>query len=115
MYLMENNELNPAAQPKPSFIIPEKIPEAESIFFMGIISIAIGCLGIIPAIMALNKAPKAKMIYQANPRKYSSESYSQLKTGTVLAWVGLGLNILLFLFFIVYLFVVIGLGIADNF
>lgn len=106
-----NSEQKPFSRP---FIIPETLPESENIMLMGILSIVTGCIGIIFSIIALRKVPEAKALYLSNPGKYSSESYGKVKTGEACAWVGLALNIIGFLFAIVYFFFIVAMSTGNR-
>lgn len=105
---MENieNQQSSTSSSRP-FILPEPIPESQTIMILGIASILVGCLGIIPAIMAINKAPQARRIYAANPSKFTSESLSQLKSGVACAWIGLILQLFSIIGLFIYIIVVI--------
>lgn len=73
----------------------QKLPNATAVLILGILSI-IGCcfyfVGIIFSIIALVLAKKDKALYALNPGLY--DNYSNLKTGRILAIVGLVLNII---------------------
>ena len=74
----------------------QKLPNSTLILILGILSI-IGCCfwgfpGIILAIIVLVLSKKATTVYLESPELYSG--YQNVKTGKILAYVGLGLSIL---------------------
>lgn len=72
----------------------QKLPNATLILVFGIASIVLACcsgfIGIVLGIIALVLAKKAKDTYLQNPEIYSD--YSNVKTGRVLAIIGVVLN-----------------------
>ncbi len=73
----------------------QKLPNATAVLVLGILSI-VGCcvyaLGFVFSIIALVLAKKDMALYHANPEAY--DNYSNLKTGRILAIVGLVINII---------------------
>lgn len=73
----------------------QKLPNATAVLVLGILSI-IGCcvyaVGIIFSIVALVMAKKDMALYAANPDAY--DNYGNLKTGRILAIIGLIINII---------------------
>jgi len=73
----------------------QKLPNATAVLILGILSI-VGCcfyfVGIIFSIVALVMAKKDMALYALNPGGY--DNYSNLKTGRILAIIGLILNII---------------------
>jgi uncharacterized membrane protein HdeD (DUF308 family) len=73
----------------------QKLPNATAVLILGILSI-VGCcfyaVGIIFSSVALVLAKKDMALYAANPSGY--ENYSNLKTGRILAIIGLIINII---------------------
>jgi uncharacterized membrane protein HdeD (DUF308 family) len=73
----------------------QKLPNATAVLVLGILSI-VGCcfyaVGIIFSIIALVMAKKDRALYALNPEGY--DNYSNLKTGRILAIIGLVLNII---------------------
>ncbi len=72
-----------------------RLPNATAVLILGILSIpgcCFYCIGLVFAIIALVLAKKDKALYEANPEGY--DNYSNLKTGRVLAIIGLVLNII---------------------
>lgn len=72
----------------------QKLPNATAVLVLGILSI-LGCcfyaLGIVFSIIALVMAKKDMALYAINPAGY--DNYGNLKTGRILAIIGLVLNI----------------------
>ena len=80
----------------------QKLPNSTLILILGILSI-IGCccygiLGIILAIVTLVLAKKATETYLVSPEIY--QGYQNVKTGKILAYIGLGLSIIYILLII---------------
>ena len=87
----------------------QQVPNSTLILVLGILSI-IGCcfygfVGIILAIVTLVLAKKATRIYAENPEIYTG--YQNVKTGKILAYVGLSLSII-YLIMIVAAFIIFG-------
>jgi hypothetical protein len=72
-----------------------KLPNATAVLVLGILSI-LGCcfyaIGIVFSIIALVMAKKDMALYALNPEMY--DNYSNLKTGRILAIIGLVINII---------------------
>lgn len=79
-----------------------KLPNTTLIIVLGIASIVLcwcyGILGIILSVVALILANQSAKLFNANPEMYTD--YSSVKTGKVLAIIGLVLNILVILMFL---------------
>nr|WP_299338346.1 CCC motif membrane protein [Allomuricauda sp.] len=83
----------------------QPLPGASTVLTMGILSIVgtlvcCGPFGAIFSIIALVKAKSATDLYLANPENYSD--YSNIKTGKILAYVGLGLSLVYLVLTILY-------------
>lgn len=80
----------------------QKLPNATLILVLSIASIVLCCfyglLGIILSIIAIILANKSIQQYNINPQDYSN--YNSIKTGKIIAIVGLVINIMVLLFFI---------------
>ncbi|MEL4308733.1 CCC motif membrane protein [Joostella sp. CR20] len=79
----------------------EKLPNATLIIVLGILSFLCCCFygsGIITSGVALFLANNSQKKYAENPELYSN--YSTIKTGKVIAIIGLVLNILAIIFFV---------------
>ena len=73
----------------------QKLPNALAVLILGIISIPACCvygLGLVFGIIALVLAKKDTALYLANPEGY--DNYSNLKTGKLLAIIGIVINVL---------------------
>jgi len=90
----------------------QKLPNATAVLILGILSIITCCcygvLGIILGAVALFLASQDTKLYLANPELYTN--YNNLKTGKILAYIGIALSVL-YLIFIVWLILSFGL---DN-
>lgn len=94
----------------------QKLPNATAVIILGILSILTCCcygvLGIILGIIALVLAKKDTQLYLENPELYSN--YSNIKTGKILAYIGIALSVLTAIYFI-WLFATFGLeGMQDQ-
>ncbi|MEW7292774.1 CCC motif membrane protein [Aquimarina sp. 2304DJ70-9] len=88
----------------------QTLPNSTLILVFGILSI-VGCccyglLGLIFAIVALVLAKKATALYTENPELY--EGYNNVKTGKILAIIGLILSAI-YLIFVIITFATIGM------
>ncbi|ALM07543.1 membrane protein [Sediminicola sp. YIK13] len=87
----------------------QKLPNATMIIVLSIASIVLcwcyGLLGLILAVIALILANKSVNLYKTSPELYID--YSTIKTGKVLAIIGLVLNIL-FILMIVWIIAMVG-------
>lgn len=93
----------------------QKLPNSTLILVFGIISIVTCCcygvLGLIFGIIAMILANKATKLYMENPELY--EGYNNVKTGKILAIIGIILNVL-YLGYTIFLFSTIGMeGIQE--
>ncbi|TMM53930.1 DUF4190 domain-containing protein [Maribacter algarum] len=80
----------------------QKLPNVTVIIVLGIASIIFcwcyGVLGLLLSIVALVLAAGSKKVYLEGPENYSD--YGGLKTGKIIAIIGLILNVLVLLFFV---------------
>lgn len=87
----------------------QKLPNSTLILVFGIISIVTCCcygvLGLIFGIIAMVMAKKATALYMASPEQYSG--YQNVKTGKILAIIGIILNVL-YLIYTIWLFATLG-------
>lgn len=89
----------------------QKLPNAALILILSIGSLlccCIGGIGVIPAIIALVLANKSIKIYKAEPELY--DNYNSIKTGRIIAIVGIVLNIA----YLIYTIVVIAIYGIDG-
>ena len=93
----------------------QKLPNATLILVFGIVSIVTCCcygiIGLIFGIIAIVMAKKATALYLENPEQYTG--YSNVKTGKILALVGIILNAI-YLVWTIYLFATIGFDGVMN-
>ena len=87
----------------------ERLPNSTLILVLGILSILTCCcygvLGLILGIIALVMANKATALYMENPEQYTG--YQNVKTGKLLAIIGIVLNVL-YLGYVIYMFAAFG-------
>ena len=93
----------------------QKLPNSTLILVFGIISIVTCCcygiIGLIFGIIAVVLAKKATALYMENPENY--EGFNNVKTGRILAIIGIVLNVL-YLGYTIFLFSTLGLeGIQE--
>jgi hypothetical protein len=89
--------------PRPQQVLPA-LPNATAVLVLGILSIVV-CF--ITGIIALVLANKDMALYNANPGVYSPSSLSNIKTGRICAIVGIALQLvglIIYIIFIVALF-----------
>lgn len=89
--------------PNPHQVLPS-LPNATAVLVLGILSIVV-CF--ITGIIALVLANKDLALYNANPGAYSASSLSNIKTGRICAIVGISLQlvgIIIYIIFIVAIF-----------
>jgi|SRR5690606_2922057 len=83
----------------------QNLPGANTVLVMGILSVVgtlfcCGPFGAIFSIIALMQAKSANRLYLENPTAYAD--YSLMKTGKVLAYIGLILSLIMLVLFIIY-------------
>ncbi len=87
----------------------QKLPNSTLILVFGIVSIVTCCcygiLGLIFGIVAIVMAKKATALYLENPEQYTG--YSNVKTGKILAIIGIILSFL-YLIYVIWIFATIG-------
>lgn len=114
---MEQNDQSGLNQFSPMPPFQGALPNATAVLVLGIASI-VGCLcygivGLICAIIALVLASKDLKMYNANPSAYTQNSYNNLKTGRICAFIGIGLSALYFIMLIIAI-VLLGTGIISH-
>ncbi len=87
----------------------QKLPNSTLILVFGIISIVTCCcygvLVLIFGVIAIVLAKKATATYLASPEQYSG--YQNVKTGKILAYIGIALNVI-YLIYTIWLFATLG-------
>ncbi|MBO0341627.1 MAG: CCC motif membrane protein [Bacteroidota bacterium] len=83
----------------------QPLPGASTVLTMGILSIVgtlicCGPFGAIFSIIGLVKAKTATQLYESSPESYTD--YSNVKTGKILSYVGLGLSLISLVIVILY-------------
>ena len=98
--------LDPGVKNSDSTIVGERIPNANAVLTLGILSI-VGCVfyilpGLICGIIALSLYPKVKRCYLTDPARFEA-SYKNAKGGFVCAIIGTSLAALYLILFLVAL------------
>lgn len=96
----------------------QPLPGASNALTFGILSIVLtlfccGPFGAIFSIIGLSNASKAESTYRMNPDQYSG--YENVKTGKILAYIGLALAAILLVFTIIYFGLIIAFFTAGDF
>ncbi len=95
----------------------ETLPNSIGILVMGILSIVLcwcyGIPGIALGIISLVMSKKAFELYESSPGKYTEASFKNVKTGKILAFVGLGVSAL-YIIYVIAMFVIAGSGGFGN-
>lgn len=95
----------------------QPLPGASTVLTMGIISIigslvCCGPFGAIFSIIALVKAKTANQLYLQSPESYTD--YSNVKTGKILAYIGLALSLISLVLIIIYFGFIIAMITAGE-
>jgi len=81
----------------------QKLPNATLILVFGILSILTCCcygiVGLVLGIIAVVMAKKATLVYNQNPEIYTD--FKNVKTGKILAYVGIVLSVLYIVFVVI--------------
>jgi len=96
----------------------QPLPGASTVLTMGIISIvgSLICCGPFAAIFSiigLVKAKNAEKLFHDNPELYSD--YSNVKTGKILCYIGLGLSLIMLILGIIYFCVIFAMIASGDF
>lgn len=93
----------------------QKLPNSTVILVFGIVSIVTCCcwgvIGLIFGIIAMVMAKKATALYLENPEQYTG--YQNVKTGKILAIIGIVLNVL-YLGYTIWLYSTLGFDGVMN-
>lgn len=95
----------------------EPLPGASTALTMGILSlvgtlVCCGPFGAIFGIIGLNNARKAERLYREEPGRFSG--YENIKSARILSYIGIGLALLMLIFYILAFGVVIALITTGN-
>ncbi|TXG39425.1 CCC motif membrane protein [Seonamhaeicola maritimus] len=95
----------------------QKLPNSTLILVFGILSIVTCCcygiIGLILGIIAIILANKATKVYAENPEAYTG--YSNVKTGKILAIIGVVLSAI-YVAYVIFLFATVGYaGIMEQY
>jgi len=85
--------------PNPQQVLPS-LPNATAVLVLGILSIVV-CF--ITGIIALVLANRDIALYNANPGTYSASSLSNIKTGRICAIVGISLQLVGLIIYIIFI------------
>ncbi len=96
----------------------QPLPGASNVLTMGILAIVLsficcGPFGSIFGFIALSGAKKAEKLYLENPQEYTG--YDNVKTGRILAYIGLAIAALMLIFWILYFGVIIAMITSGGF
>lgn len=97
----------------------QPLPGASNAMTFGILSIVLslfccGPFGAIFSFIGLSNAKKAEQAYQADPEAYLT-GIDNVKTAKILSYVGIGLAIVMLIFWILYFGVIIAMITSGNF
>jgi magnesium-transporting ATPase (P-type) len=107
---MEEQPQQPGTEEKYQLPVPENLPNATTVLVLGILSIVFSfwyfsIIGIILGIITLVLANKDMQLYAADKKRYSLNSFNNLKAGRTCAIIGLVVAIIIF---IIVLLVILG-------
>lgn len=105
---MEQNQQDYLSQ-NPLQVQPP-LPNATAVFVLGILSIVV-CF--ITGIIALVLANKDMALYNANPGAYSPSSLSNIKTGRICAIIGIALQLVVIIAYIIFIVIMVS-AVATN-
>ncbi len=105
---MEQNQQDYLSQ-NPLQVQPP-LPNATAVLVLGILSIVV-CF--ITGIIALVLANKDMALYNANPGAYSPSSLSNIKTGRICAIIGIALQLVAIIAYIVFIVIMVS-AVATN-
>ena len=87
----------------PYYTEPRKrLTNDVAVLVLGIVSCVLCGVGLVTSIIALVLSKKPLQAYKENPEMYSEQSYSQMNAGRICAIVGVCLNALVILFYVLY-------------
>jgi hypothetical protein len=93
----------------------QKLPNGTAVIILGILSIITCCcygvLGIILGVIAIVLANKDAKLYNENPELYSN--YSNIKTGKILAYIGIALSVL-YVIYIIWIVATFGMETLQD-
>ncbi|MBY0478324.1 MAG: hypothetical protein K2Q24_11805 [Chitinophagaceae bacterium] len=110
---MEQNQQQDYLSQSNQTVLPV-LPNATVSLVLGILSIVICGLGFVLGIIGVVLANKDLALYRNSPGMYSEGSYNNTKTGRICSIIGIILNSLLVLFYVVWIFIIIGLATSAG-
>ncbi|MDM9630749.1 CCC motif membrane protein [Robiginitalea aurantiaca] len=95
----------------------EPLPGASTAQTMGILCLVgtllcCGPFGAIFGIIGLNNASKAEALYREEPERYSG--YENIRSARILSYIGIGLSLLMLIFYILFGGVILALITTGN-
>lgn len=96
----------------------QQLPGASNAMTFGILSIVLsifccGPFGAIFSFIGLSNAKKAEQAYQTDPESYMG--IDNVKTAKILSYIGIGLAVVMLIFWILYFGVIIAMITSGNF
>ena len=88
----------------------QPLQNATAVLVLGILSLVICGIGVVLGIIGLVLANKDIKLYNANPEVYTIGSYNNIKAGRICAIIGLILQSLIVIFYIVWIAFIISLA-----
>jgi hypothetical protein len=111
---MDTNQQKDYLTPnQPQQVLPP-LPNATISLVMGILSIVICGIGLVLGIVGIVMANKDISLYNSNPGVYSESSFNNTKTGRICSIIGIIINSLLVIFYIIWFVVIIGIAASAG-
>lgn len=88
----------------------QPLQNATAVLVLGILSLVLCVIGVVPGIIALVLANKDLKLYNASPEVYTLGSYNNLKAGRICAIIGIILQSLLLIFYVVWFVFIISVA-----
>jgi hypothetical protein len=88
----------------------QPLQNATAALVLGILSLVICGLGVVLGIIALVLANKDLRLYNASPEVYTLGSYNNLKAGRICAIIGIILQSLLIIFYVVWFIFILSIA-----
>jgi hypothetical protein len=102
-------------QPRQQYPMQQPLQNATAVLVLGILSLVICGLGLVLSIIALVLANKDLRMYNGSPELYTPSSLSNLKGGRICAIIGLILNCLVIVFYVVVIIIAVYYGNQNVF
>ena len=105
---MEDNSI--FDQPQRNYNMQQPLQNATAVLVLGILSLVICGIGVVLGIIALVLANKDIKLYNASPELYTPGSYNNTKAGRICAIIGLILQSLIIIFYVVWIAYIISIA-----